>query len=111
MVACIGGSASAKGMPGVRKKARSTRRAHMSILSGRYAVDPLLGTKPQFHGRQDQRTYSGKTLLGAGFWWLWINIELAMSFCDSASDITLLVTRSFHVSVVGTTPETMNTKK
>ena len=40
-----------------------------------------------------------------------INIEFAMSFCDSASDITLLVTRSFHVSVVGTTPETMNTKK
>ena len=40
-----------------------------------------------------------------------INIELAMSFCGLASDITLLVTRSFHVSVVGITPETMNTKK
>ena len=40
-----------------------------------------------------------------------INTELAMSFCDLASDITLLVTRSFHVSIVGTTPETMNTKK
>lgn len=38
------------------------------------------------------------------------NTELAMSFCNLASDITLLVTRSFHVGVVGTTPG-LNTKK